>query len=148
MRSIKHDIAKVLVTFLIITADSLCWSFHTTISVRSRVHSSRPTNGSGHLQLHTSYPLDKKRRNRRYNVDSTPRGKRRRSRIRQAFPLRIAKTFFEGLESKSGKDYEWILPLGQPVSAQMKYVSSLFSFVFCTFDDLCLFLFISFCSER
>lgn len=40
-------------------------------------------------------------------------------------PLLITKTFFERLESRSGKDYSWIRPLTQPVSELMKYVCSL-----------------------
>eukprot|EP00428_Durinskia_dybowskii_P065665 CAMPEP_0170371138 /NCGR_PEP_ID=MMETSP0117_2-20130122/8877_1 /TAXON_ID=400756 /ORGANISM="Durinskia baltica, Strain CSIRO CS-38" /LENGTH=580 /DNA_ID=CAMNT_0010625945 /DNA_START=155 /DNA_END=1894 /DNA_ORIENTATION=- len=35
-------------------------------------------------------------------------------------PLLITKTFFERLESRSGKDYSWIRPLTQPVSELMK----------------------------
>ena len=37
-------------------------------------------------------------------------------------PLRITKTFFERMETRSGKDYSWIRPLTQPVSELMKYV--------------------------
>ena len=37
-------------------------------------------------------------------------------------PIRITKTFFERMETRSGKDYSWIRPLTQPVSELMKYV--------------------------
>jgi hypothetical protein len=36
-------------------------------------------------------------------------------------PIGVTKPFFETLEEQSGKDYAWIKPLTQPVSALMRY---------------------------
>ena len=53
--------------------------------------------------------------------------------IRHSRTLLVTKTFFERLNTRSGKDYSWIRPLTQPVSELMKYVSSVFMFLAASF---------------
>lgn len=94
-----------VVVYLLLSC-SPCHSFLSTL----------PSGASGVQGLRRS-PLVVDFRHDRTLRTSTPSSQSRRAKMQ---PLLITKTFFERMETRSGKDYSWIRPLTQPVSELMK----------------------------